>query len=108
MKLSDGNLTEIFRPILILGLVWQIIRIQLLSQISLKNVPELVVLLADGEDLASFIKLPPETILLRWMNYHLARGGYPNQVNNFGGDIAVRNCVKSHFSPMFYERAKSS
>jgi hypothetical protein len=32
-----------------LGLLWQIIKIQLLSQISLKNFPELVMLLGEGE-----------------------------------------------------------
>jgi plastin-1 len=37
------------RPILILGLMWQIIRVQLLSQISIKNYPELVLLLDEGE-----------------------------------------------------------
>lgn len=37
------------RPILILGLMWQIIRMQLLSQITIKNYPELVLLLNEGE-----------------------------------------------------------
>jgi hypothetical protein len=41
-------------PILILGLLWQIIKIQLLSQISLKNFPELVMLLGEGEPLGSY------------------------------------------------------
>jgi hypothetical protein len=36
-------------PTLVLGLVWQIIKIQLLSQISLRNVPELVLLLKEDE-----------------------------------------------------------
>lgn len=55
----------------VLGLMWQIIKIQLMSQISLKNIPELVVLLEDGEELANFMKLPPEAILMRWVRVHL-------------------------------------
>jgi len=38
------------RPILILGLIWQIIKLQLTSNISLKDCPELVLLLEDGEE----------------------------------------------------------
>jgi len=75
------------RPILILGLLWQIIRIQLLSHVSLKEHPELVVLLNDGETLAAFLKLPPETILMRWVNYHLAKAGSARRINNFTTDI---------------------
>mmetsp|Transcript_1789 Transcript_1789/g.1800 ORF Transcript_1789/g.1800 Transcript_1789/m.1800 type:complete len:631 (-) Transcript_1789:462-2354(-) len=80
------------RPILILGLLWQIIKIQLLSQISLKNFPELVVLLQEGEDMASLLKLPPEDILLRWFNYHLARSGSSRRVTNFGADLRDSEC----------------
>lgn len=75
------------RPILILGLLWQIIRIQLLSHVSLKEHPELVVLLNEGETLAAFLKLPPETILLRWVNYHLEKAGSSRRVTNFTSDI---------------------
>mmetsp|Transcript_28944 Transcript_28944/g.57852 ORF Transcript_28944/g.57852 Transcript_28944/m.57852 type:complete len:620 (+) Transcript_28944:43-1902(+) len=73
--------------ILILGLIWQIVKIQLLSSISLKNHPELVRLLEDGETLEDLLKLPPEQILLRWFNYHLAAAGHPRRIHNFGSDI---------------------
>mmetsp|Transcript_15071 Transcript_15071/g.25123 ORF Transcript_15071/g.25123 Transcript_15071/m.25123 type:complete len:586 (-) Transcript_15071:608-2365(-) len=78
------------RPILVLGLVWQIIKIQLLSQISLRNVPELVLLLdLDAEEtMRDFLKLHPEVILLRWLNYHLAKAGSSRRVNNFGSDLS--------------------
>jgi len=76
------------RPILILGLLWQIIRIQLLSHVSLKEHPELVVLLNEGETLAAFLKLPPEMILLRWVNYHLEKAGSARRVTNFTSDIS--------------------
>eukprot|EP01034_Spumella_vulgaris_P021897 gene21897-27974_t len=70
------------------GLVWQIIKIQLLSQISLKNFPELVVLLQDGETMSDFIKLSSEVILLRWLNYHLNKAGSTRVAHNFGSDLS--------------------
>lgn len=76
------------RPILILGLLWQIIRIQLLSHVSLKEHPELVVLLNEGETLAAFLKLPPEQILIRWVNFHLIKSGSDRRISNFTTDIA--------------------
>lgn len=75
------------RPILVLGLVWQIIKIQLTATINLKNHPELVRLLLDGESLEEFMKLPPDQILLRWVNYHLKAAGHPKQVTNFSSDV---------------------
>ena len=42
----------------------------------------------DGEELADLDKLGPEKLLLRWMNYHLARAGYSKTVANFGKDIS--------------------
>jgi len=75
------------RPILILGLIWQIIKIQLLSSISLNNFPELVLLLQEGETLEDLLALPPEQILIRWVNYHLAAANSPRRMHNFGSDI---------------------
>jgi plastin-1 len=80
------------RPILVLGLVWQIIKIQLTCQISLKNYPELILLLEPDEELASLLRLPPEDILLRWFNYHLRRAGTTRRVTNFGNDIKDSEC----------------
>ncbi|CAM9157581.1 unnamed protein product [Ectocarpus fasciculatus] len=80
------------RPILILGLVWQIIKIQLMSQISLKNFPELILLLNDGEDMGSLLKLHPEDILLRWFNHHLEKAGSSRRVTNFSGDVKDSEC----------------
>lgn len=75
------------KPILVLGLVWQIIKIQLTSSINLKNHPELMRLLFEGESLEEFMKLPPDQILLRWMNYHLKAAGHPKTVKNFSTDL---------------------
>ena len=41
----------------------------------------------DGEELSDLDALGPEKLLLRWVNYHLARGGYGHPINNFGSDI---------------------
>lgn len=75
------------RPILVLGILWQIIKIQLMSQISLKEHPELVLLLEPGEDLAAFMKLPPEDILIRWVNYHLKAANSSRRITNFTTDV---------------------
>ena len=77
------------REHLILGLVWQIIKIGLQAHINIVNHPELFRLLEQGETLEAFLKLPPEQILLRWFNYHLKKAGWSRRVNNFGSDIKV-------------------
>jgi len=77
---------------LVLGLLWQIIRIGLLSAINLKNHPYLIRLLEPGETLEDLLKLSPEQILLRWFNYHLKQAGSNRRVNNFTSDIKDSEC----------------
>lgn len=72
---------------LVLGLLWQIIRISLVNRINLKQNPELVRLLHEGEELSQLLKLPPEQILLRWVNYHLVKGGSARRIANFSADV---------------------
>lgn len=72
---------------LVLGLVWQLVKIQLLSLINIKECPELVKLLKEGEELQDLLSLPPEEILLRWINYHLAKQGSERRVKNFTSDL---------------------
>ena len=84
---------------IILGLIWQIIRIGLLANVTLtviffflkhfskKAHPELYRLLEEGEDINDLLKLPPEQILLRWVNYHLKNAGSDKRIKNFSGDI---------------------
>lgn len=36
--------------------------------------------------------LPPEKVLLKWMNFHLKKAGYEKQVTNFSSDVKVREC----------------
>jgi len=74
-------------PHLVLGLLWQIIRIGLFNQISLEQCPGLANLLEGGEQLESLMKMSPEAILLRWVNHQLERAGVPTRIQNFTSDI---------------------
>jgi plastin-3 len=75
------------KPHLVLGLLWQIIRIGLFSQIDLHHVPGLFRLLREDETLDDLRKLSPEQILMRWVNYHLERAGVERRLNNFTTDV---------------------
>jgi len=75
------------KPHLALGLLWQIIRIGLFNQITLEHCPGLTNLLGDGERIEDLMKLSPEAILLRWVNYQLERAGTNRRCNNFTNDI---------------------
>jgi len=44
-------------------------------------------LLEEGETLEDLMKLSPEEILIRWVNYHLARSNCGRQIANFTTDI---------------------
>jgi hypothetical protein len=86
VNIGHGDLVE-GKTHLVLGLIWQIIRIGLFSKINLVNHPELYRLLEDGETIEDLLKLPIDQILLRWFNYHLKNAGHNRRVNNFTGDI---------------------
>ena len=58
---------------LVLGLVWQLIKMYLFKQISISNVPGLINLLMEGEDIADLMKLSPEQLLVRWVNHQLEK-----------------------------------
>lgn len=75
------------RPHIILGLVWQIIKVALMADIDLKHHPELYRLLEEGEDINDLLKLSPEKILMRWLNYHLKNAGSNRRVKNWGTDL---------------------
>jgi plastin-1 len=86
IDLVDGS------PILMLGLIWQIVRIQLMSTISLKEHPELLRLLGEGEEMSDMMNQSPEQILLRWFNYQLEHAGSDRRVKNFGSDLMDGEC----------------
>ena len=70
-----------------LGLLWQIVKLIVLQKIQLKNHPELIRLLNEGEQLSNLLKLSPEQLLLRWFNFHLNAAGYDKKITYFSGDI---------------------
>lgn len=72
---------------LVLGVISQIIKIQLLADLNLKKTPQLVELVDDSKDVEELMNLPPEKILLRWMNFQLKKAGYNKIVTNFSSDI---------------------
>ena len=50
--------------------------------------PGLVLLLKDGETKEDLLKLTKEELLLRWVNYHLAKSAYSGrEIRNFNNDI---------------------
>ncbi|XP_042489534.1 fimbrin-5-like [Macadamia integrifolia] len=75
------------RPHLLLGLISQIIKIQLLADLNLKKTPQLVELVDDSDEVEELMSLAPEKILLRWMNFHLKKAGYNKPVTNFSSDV---------------------
>jgi len=72
---------------LVLGLMWQIIARFLFNKISLQEVPGLIALLQDGETIEDLLKLSPEQLLTRWVNYQLDKAGVDRKLSNFSKDI---------------------
>ncbi|XP_032830821.1 plastin-3-like isoform X2 [Petromyzon marinus] len=85
VNIGAGDIRE-GKPHLALGLLWQIIKIGLFADIELTRNEALVALLMDGESLEELMKLSPEELLLRWVNYHLDNAGW-QKINNFTTDI---------------------
>lgn len=76
---------------LIMGIVWQILRIYLLKEINLKKVPEIIVLAEAGEKLEDILKLPSEKILVRWINYHMKMAKQSIVIKDIGPEL--KDCV---------------
>jgi len=86
-NVGAGDIRECENPVIVLGLLWQMVKMSVLAHINLKEHPELARLLESGETMEDFFKLSPEQILLRWMNYHLREAGSPLRISNFGNHV---------------------
>ena len=86
VNIGSGDIEE-GRPHLVLGLIWQIVKMTLLANINLKDNPNLIRLLMPGETLEALLKLPAEKILLRWFNYQLEASGAAKRIENFSKDL---------------------
>uniref|UniRef100_A0A672KTB3 Plastin 1 (I isoform) n=1 Tax=Sinocyclocheilus grahami TaxID=75366 RepID=A0A672KTB3_SINGR len=75
-------------PHLVLGLLWQIIKIGLFADIEISRNEALIALLGESEELDHLMSMSPEDILLRWVNYHLKAAGW-EPIRNFSDDIKV-------------------
>lgn len=75
---------------IILGLLWQIIRIILFKDINLKRIPELFRLLDEDkeEEISDLLALPVEDLLIRWLNYHLKKAGSDRKVDKIGKQLS--------------------
>ncbi|XP_068001320.1 plastin-1 isoform X2 [Melanerpes formicivorus] len=74
------------KPHLVLGLLWQIIKVGLFADIEISRNEALIALLNEREELDQLMKLSPEELLLRWVNYHMANAGWL-KISNFSQDI---------------------
>lgn len=68
-SLLEGNVPDI------MTFISDIVKIGLLSTVSLSYCRELVQLKDENESSKQFLNLLPEVLLLRWVNYHLKRSG---------------------------------
>lgn len=94
---------------LVLGLIWQIIRAGLLRGVDLVVHPELVRLLGPDESLKDFMSgLKPETLLLRWFNYHLKKAESNRIVNNWGRDLQDSGAFLILLDQLFTHRYSQS
>ncbi|XP_024024196.1 fimbrin-2 [Morus notabilis] len=93
---------------LVLGLISQIIKIQLLADLNLKKTPQLVELVDDSKDVEELMSLPPEKILLRWMNFQLKKSGYRKIVTNFSSDVKDAEAYAHLLNVLAPEHSKPS
>ncbi|CAK9293288.1 unnamed protein product [Gordionus sp. m RMFG-2023] len=75
------------RPHLILSFLRQLIILGLFARLDLKSHPGLQILLKHMEELSDFMKMAPEKILMRWVNFQLAEAKCTRRMKNFTKDL---------------------
>jgi len=56
-------------------------------KINLKDTPEIMRLAEEKEEPHDLLKHSVDTILIRWINYHLKKAGQTMKVTNLGSDL---------------------
>lgn len=64
-------------------------------------------LVGDNQDVEELMSLPPEKILLRWMNFHLKKTEYKKTVTNFSSDVKVNTIIIGTINNLFHLRLRS-
>ncbi|KAG6534102.1 fimbrin-5-like [Zingiber officinale] len=95
------------RPHLVLGLISQMIKIQLLADLNLKKTPQLLEVIDDSQDVDELVSLSPEKLLLKWMNFHLKKAGYKKTVSNFSSDVKDGEAYAYLFKALAPEHANT-
>lgn len=116
------------KPHLVLGLLWQVIKVGLFADIEMKNEGQftrtkahvvyhkkktitliacvfsgLIGLLTDEENMDELMSLSPEELLLRWVNRHLRNAG-TNTISNFSEDIKVLFRIRAQIHTHIYRK----
>jgi hypothetical protein len=84
VNLGANDITEGKKPYLILGLIWQLVRLDLLRQVAQ--------IVKRGASTLDFLNgqgdMMPEEVLVRWVNFNLSNAGSSRRIKNFGSDIS--------------------
>jgi hypothetical protein len=81
VNIGSQDLLEM-RPSLVLGLIWQLIRLSFADRINLNRYPELAMLISDNYSIPSTTKQSLESLLLLWLNLHLRNCKSPTSLDN--------------------------
>jgi len=106
------------REHIVLGLIWQIIRVTYLllqihisNKLTLNQYPELILLKKPDEEDDIMKRLGYEEILIRWINYHIAKNGGEKKVVNLGKDLVdgngyghVLQNISDHFDKTYWDQ----
>ncbi|KAF8697165.1 hypothetical protein HU200_036162 [Digitaria exilis] len=84
--ITVGELAEAGSDALI-GLISEIIKIQLLADVNLIRTPGLLELAENNQDSEKLMRAPPDMLLLKWINHMFRKGGVCRRVSNFSSDM---------------------
>ncbi|GAM24408.1 hypothetical protein SAMD00019534_075830 [Acytostelium subglobosum LB1] len=90
---DDTQKTVVQDPRVAVSLLFQLVRVHLVSSINIRNYPSLLTLRTDKENPQHFAALSPSQLLHRWLKYHLA---LPSSNKDSLEDIILNpiNCIK--------------